>query len=48
MPIITTNKIMEEIGIKTRNHGLDEREMWLVKLLILYIIDIGSRGDIYK
>ena len=43
MPIITTNKIMEEIGMKTRNHGLDEREMELVKLLMA---DCKSTGDI--
>ena len=43
MPIITTNKIMEEIGMKTRNHGLDEREMELVKLLMA---DCKSTRDI--
>ncbi|MDE5741387.1 MAG: hypothetical protein K2H90_02955 [Oscillospiraceae bacterium] len=43
MPIITINKVMEEIGIKTRNHGLDEREMELVKLLMA---DCKSTGYI--
>ena len=43
MPIITTNKVMEENGMKTRKHGLDEREKELVKLLME---DCKSTGDI--
>ena len=43
MPIITTNKIWRDFGMKTRDHGLDEREMELVKLLMA---DFKSTGDV--
>lgn len=43
MPIIAIRKYMEVIGMRTRTHGLDEREMELVKLLMA---DCRSTGDI--
>ena len=44
MPIISITKNMEEIDMKTtRTHGLNEREMELVKLLMA---DCESTADI--
>ena len=43
MPIVTTNKNNGGIGMKTRTHGLDEREMELVKLLMA---ECKSTGDV--
>lgn len=36
MPIIAIENLMEEFGMKTRKHGLVEREMELVRILMAY------------